>query len=143
MVSISTLSKKCISTRRNEAFHKTFVSTSRKNCFRYQVRNKKKWKKIGLHLISRIVSTSREKLRIKEQSLKLIKNPFQWKRRISSQNEGFPEKCNLTGPKSYFHSNQCLKKKENGFFQQKQDPANKLLNNYVMFRHFLVTNKRN
>ena len=40
----------------------------------------------------------------------------------TSQNEGFLEKYDLTGPKSYFHSNQYLKKiKENGFFKQKQD----------------------
>ena len=30
----------------------------------------------------------------------------------TSQNEGFPEKCDFTGPKSYFHSNQCLKKRK-------------------------------
>ena len=34
----------------------------------------------------------------------------------TSQKEGFPEKYDFTGPKSYFHSNQCLKKKENRFF---------------------------
>ena len=35
----------------------------------------------------------------------------------TSQNEGFLEKCDFTGPKSYFHSNQYLNKnKENGFF---------------------------
>ena len=37
-----------------------------------------------------------------------------------SQNEGFLEKWNFTGPKSYFHWNQCLKKiVENGFLKQK------------------------
>ena len=34
----------------------------------------------------------------------------------TSQNEGFLEKCDFTGPKSYFHSNQYLRKiEENGF----------------------------
>ena len=33
------------------------------------------------------------------------------------QNERFLEKCDLTGPKNYFHSNQYLKKNnKNGFF---------------------------
>ena len=41
---------------------------------------------------------------------------------FTSQNEGFLEKYDFTGPKSYFHTNQYLKKiKENGFFKQKQD----------------------
>ena len=30
----------------------------------------------------------------------------------TSQNEGFPEKCDFTGPKGHFHSNQYLKKKK-------------------------------
>ena len=30
----------------------------------------------------------------------------------TNQNEGFPEKCDFTGLKTYFHSNQCLKKKK-------------------------------
>ena len=49
---------------------------------------------------------------------KSIKFVINQKSVSTSQNEGFPEKCDLTGPKSYFHSNQCLKirKKENGFF---------------------------
>ena len=35
----------------------------------------------------------------------------------TSQNEGFLEKCDFTGPKNYFHSSQHLKKnEENGFF---------------------------
>ena len=34
----------------------------------------------------------------------------------TSQNEGFLEKCDFTGRKSYFHSNQYLRKiEENGF----------------------------
>ena len=36
--------------------------------------------------------------------------------RKSVSNEGFLEKCDFTGPKSYFHSNQYLRKiEENGF----------------------------
>ena len=108
MVSISTLSRKCVSTLRNEAFHKKFVSTSRKNCFRCQVRNKKKWKKIGLHLISS-VHQQRKALN------KSIKFAINQKSVSTGQNGGFPEKCDFTGPKSYFHSNQCLKKKRKRF----------------------------
>ena len=59
----------------------------------------------------------------KKASNKCIKFVIYQKSVSTGQNEGFPEKCNFTGPKSYFHSNQCLKKKkkENGFFQQKQN----------------------
>ena len=68
------LNRKSVFTRRNEAFDKKSVSTSRKNYFVCQ--KLKNSKKIGLHLISSIVSTTRKKLRIKAQSLSLIKNPF-------------------------------------------------------------------
>ena len=61
------ISRKFVSTRRNEAFDKKSVSTSPKNCFRCQ--DLKNSKKIGLN-------TSRKKLRIKAPSLQLIKNPF-------------------------------------------------------------------
>ena len=43
---------------------------------------------------------------------KSIKFAINQKSVSTSQNEGFPEKCDFTGPKSYFHSNQSLKKKE-------------------------------
>ena len=43
---------------------------------------------------------------------KSIKFVINQKSVSTSQNEGFPEKCDFTGPKSYFHSNQCLKKKK-------------------------------
>ena len=43
---------------------------------------------------------------------KSIKFAINQKSISTSQNEGFPEKCYFTGPKSYFHSNQCLKKKK-------------------------------
>ena len=43
---------------------------------------------------------------------KSIKFAINQKSVSTSQNEGFPEKCDFTGPKSYFHSNQCLKKKK-------------------------------
>ena len=68
------LNRKSVFTRRNEAFDKKSVSTSRQNYFVCQ--ELKNSKKIGLHLISSIVSTTRKKLRIKAQSLSLIKNPF-------------------------------------------------------------------
>ena len=109
-----TLSKKSVSTPRNEAFDKKSFSIIRKNCFRYW--EQKKWKKIGLHLILKIVPTSRKQLRIKAK--KFVINP---KFVFTNQNEGFLEKCDFTGPRSYFHSNQNLKNiKDNGFFQQKQ-----------------------
>ena len=48
---------------------------------------------------------------------KSIKFAINQKSVSTSQNEGFPEKCDITGPKSYFHSNQGLKKKKKkGFF---------------------------
>ena len=47
---------------------------------------------------------------------KSIKFAINQKSVSTSLNEGFPEKWDFTGPKSYFHSNQCLKKEENGFF---------------------------
>ena len=68
------LNRKSVFTRRNEAFDKKSVSTSRQNYFVCQ--ELKNSKKIGLHLISSLVSTTRKKLRIKAQSLSLIKNPF-------------------------------------------------------------------
>ena len=68
------LNRKSVFTRRNEAIDKKSVSTSRQNYFVCQ--ELKNSKKIGLHLISSIVSTTRKKLRIKAQSLSLIKNPF-------------------------------------------------------------------
>ena len=43
---------------------------------------------------------------------KSIKFVINQKSVSTSQSEGFPEKCDFTGPKSYFYSNQCLKKKE-------------------------------
>ena len=43
---------------------------------------------------------------------KSIKFAINRKSVSTGQNEGFPEKCDFTGPKSYFHSNQCLKKKK-------------------------------
>ena len=43
---------------------------------------------------------------------KSIKFAINQKSVSTSQNEGFPEKCDFIGPKSYFHSNQCLKKKK-------------------------------
>ena len=43
---------------------------------------------------------------------KSIKFVINQKSVSTSQNEGFSEKCDFTGPKSYFYSNQCLKKKE-------------------------------
>ena len=46
---------------------------------------------------------------------KSIKFEINQKSVSTSQNEGFPEKCDLTGPKSYFHSSQCLKKKRKWF----------------------------
>ena len=48
----------------------------------------------------------------KKASNKCIKFVIYQKSVSTGQNEGFPEKCNFTGPKSYFHSNQCLKKKK-------------------------------
>ena len=57
------ISRKSISFLQNQAFVKKFVSTSRKNCFRCW--EQKKLNKIGLHLITRIVFTSRKKLQIK------------------------------------------------------------------------------
>ena len=108
MVSISTLSRKFVSTRRNEAFHKRFVSASRKNCFCCQVKNKRKSKKIGLHLISSV----HQKRKAPNKSIKFAINQ---KSVSTCQNERFPEKCDFTGPKSYFHSDQCLKKKRTRF----------------------------
>ena len=46
---------------------------------------------------------------------KSIKFTINKKSVSTSQNEGFPEKCDFTGPKSYFHSNHCLKKKRARF----------------------------
>ena len=46
---------------------------------------------------------------------KSIKFTINKKSVSTSQNEGFPEKCDFTGPKSYFHSNHCLKKKRTRF----------------------------
>ena len=46
---------------------------------------------------------------------KSIKFVINQKSVSTNQNEGFPDKCDLTGPKSYFHSNQCLKKKRKPF----------------------------
>ena len=46
------------------------------------------------------------------QSIKFVINQ---KSVSTNQNEGFPDKCDFTGPKSYFHSNQCLKKKRKPF----------------------------
>ena len=69
----------------------------------------KKWKKIGLHLISSV----HQQRKAPNKNIKFAIN----KKSVStSQNERFPEKCDFTGPKSYFHSNQCLKEKGNGFF---------------------------
>ena len=70
------------------------------------VRNRK-WKKIGLHLISK--NCVHQQKKAPNKSKKFVIN------RISvstSQNEGFLEKCDFTGPRSYFHSNQYLKKKK-------------------------------
>ena len=67
-----------------------------------------KWKKIGLHLISSVHQQSKS-------PNKNTKFAINQKSVSTSQNEGFPEKCDLTGPKSYFHSNQCLKKKRTRF----------------------------
>ena len=52
----------------------------------------------------------------KKASNKSLKFVINQKSVSISQNEGFPEKYDFTRPKSYFHSNQYLKKKENGFF---------------------------
>ena len=57
------------------------------------VRDKKKWNKIGLHLISRIVVHQQKKA--PNKSTKFVINR---KSVSSSQNEGFPEKCDFTGP---------------------------------------------
>ena len=57
-----TLDRKSVSTRRNEAFDKKSNFTSRKSCFHCLELKKPKKKKKGLHLISRMVSTSRKKL---------------------------------------------------------------------------------
>ena len=48
----------------------------------------------------------------RKASNKSIKFVINQKSVSTSQNERFPEKCDLTGPKSYFDSNQCLKKKK-------------------------------
>ena len=48
----------------------------------------------------------------RKASNKSIKFVINQKSVSTSQSERFPEKCDLTGPKSYFHSNKCLKKKK-------------------------------
>ena len=56
--------------------------------------------------MSRIFSTKRKN---PNESTKFVING---KSVSTSQNEGFLKKCDFTGPKSYFHSNQHLKKNE-------------------------------
>ena len=96
-----TLSRKSVSTSQNEAFDKMSVSTSSKNCFRCQ--EQKKWKKIGLKLKNCVYQQ-------KKAPSKSTKFLIYRKSVSTSQNEGFLEKFDFTGPKSYFHSNQYRKK---------------------------------
>ena len=103
-----TLSRKSVSTRRNEAFDKKSqpektleIKNTEENQFTPNFKNYIHQKKKALNKSTKFV--------IDRKSIP------------TSQNEGFLEKCDFTGPKNYFHSNQYLKKQieENGFLQQK------------------------
>ena len=55
---------------------------------------------------------------------KSTKFVINWKYVYTSQNEGFLEKCDFTGPKIYFHSNQYLKKIKKAVFSKYWPPSN-------------------
>ena len=107
---------KPIYTSRDEGFDENFVSTSWKKLLPLAGISAKiqengfneqgcSYLKIVLHLISRMVSTIRKKTLNKNKKVcNLLKTIS------TSQNEGFVEKYDFSGPRDYFHLNQCLKK---------------------------------
>ena len=113
MVSISTLSRKCVSARRNEVFHRKFVPLAGKTASAVS---------LGIEKMEENRFTPNLKNSVHQHRKgpnRSIKFAINQKSVSTRQNEGFPEKYDLTGPKNYFHSTQCLKKKkkekENGF----------------------------
>ena len=92
------LDRKSFSTRQNEAFDKKSVSTSQKNCF--HCKKLKNW------------LTPNFKNGVHQQKKALNKTRFEINRKFvsTSQNGGFVDKYDFTGPKIYFHSNYYLKK---------------------------------
>ena len=105
-----TLSRKSVSTRRNKAFDEKSISASRK----------KRFPLLGIEKMEENWCTPNFKNCVHQQKRapnKGIKFVINRKSVSTSQNEGFLEKCDFTGLKSYSHSNQYLKKiEENGFF---------------------------
>ena len=97
-----------------------YVSKTRKSCFHWQ-EYLKKHAKTGFQQQERGYSNknAHQQKKASNKSTKFVLNE---KSVSTSQNAGFLEKYHSTGPKSYFHLNQYLKKiKENCFFYQKQD----------------------
>ena len=112
MVSISTLRKKCVPLAGMKHFIKSSFPLARKTASAGM---------LGIKKIEENRLTPNFKNSVHQQRKaphKSIRFAVNQKFVSTSQNEAFPEKCDFTGPKSYFHSNQCLKKKkkENGFF---------------------------
>ena len=102
-----TLSKKFFSTHRNEIFEK-------------KIRPHYQEKLFPLLGVEKIEENFKNYIhQQKKAPNKFTKSLIDPKSVSTSQNEGFLEKCDSTATKSYFHSNQYLKKiEENGFLQQ-------------------------
>ena len=78
------------------------------------VRNRKNERKLVYTQFEELKNCVHQQKKAPNKSTKFVINR---KSVSTSQNEGFLEKCDFTGPKSYFHSNQYLKKiEQNAFF---------------------------
>ena len=106
MVSISTLRKKCVPLAGMKHFIKSSFPLARKTASAGMLEIKKIEEN---RLTPNFKNSVHQQRKAPHRSIKFAVNQ---KFVSTSQNEAFPEKCDFTGPKSYFHSNQCLKKKK-------------------------------